>query len=810
MPSPSPTHVLVVASDADRAALGAVLPGVELHGASSLDEAREVLGKVAGLTTLVVAVTEATKAESWGILLAEAGSRASLVALANLDQVALVTRWIDDGGHDWVFREQLGLMPAVLARLARDRRNREVREVTEERLRLSTAELVQLARSPRFRGDDLDAALREITAAGARGLSVARCGVWFINEAKTALELVDQSDERTDTHSSGGSIDATKHPAYLATLLEHRLISAQHALTDPRTRGFNAEYHEPFGITSLIDIAVRRRGELVGVLCFEHVGEPRRWTAAEEGFAGSLADLVSLALEGAERLRVEAALRVTERRFRDLFVHTSDSTVLYRVSLDGSVYCEDFNPAAEATTGLKRDDIVGRQAHEVVEPASAKKLAARFQQAIRTRAPVLYEDSLELPRGTRWYNTAIIPLLDESGRVNRLAAIARDITVVRESEQLQRRLDTEVAEAQKNEALARLASHIAHDVNNLLTVIVAHAQRLQQLPGKPTEVAQSILQATVRGRELTQQVLMFGRRRPPERKPLDIAQVVRETLALLEATAPSVTMRVELSGRVPRVHGDATQLHQVATNLVTNALNAMSGRRGVLTVRLEPTELDYAFASAHPPLQAGRWVRLTVADTGVGMDEATRRRIFEPFFSTRSEGRGTGLGLAVVQSIVQGHDGAVMVETTPGRGSSFSVYLPALEEDVVRPGSGQHLMLVDDHPGMARVSARLLETLGYRTSVFDDPREALAAFRATPETYDAVLTDLSMPQMSGEEFTRSVREVKPTLPVIVSSGMASELDADDLQRLGFAAVLMKPWRLEEAVSTLQRVLPAER
>ena len=156
---------------------------------------------------------------------------------------------------------------------------------------------------------------------------------------------------------------------------------------------------------------------------------------------------------------------------------------------------------------------------------------------------------------------------------------------------------------------------------------------------------------------------------------------------------------------------------------------------------------------------------------------------------------------------MQGHEGAIVVETSPGLGSVFQVYLPALEEDQTRPGSGQHLMLVDDHPGMARVSAKLLETLGYRTSVFDDPREALAAFRAAPKGFDAVLTDLSMPQMSGEEFTRSVRELAPQVPVIVSSGLASELDFEELRQLGVSAILMKPWRLEEAVATLQRVLP---
>jgi PAS domain S-box-containing protein len=472
---------------------------------------------------------------------------------------------------------------------------------------------------------------------------------------------------------------------------------------------------------------------------------------------------------------------------------------------NGRVECEDINPAAERLSGLRRETTIGRTASEVLSPAAAPLFEARWQQAIKARATVTYEQEFPLPAGRRIVSTSMVPLFDDQGRVNRLAAISRDVTQVREAEALQRSLEAQFAEAQKNEALARLASHIAHDFNNLLTVMIAHAQRLQDLGPKPAEVAKALLEATSRGRELTQQVLTFGRRRPPDRKPLDLAPLVRDTLRLLAPTAPQVTLREVMAPRLPQVLGDAGQLHQVLTNLCTNALQAMSGQ-GTLTVALEAVDVDFAFASRHPPLQAGSWLRLTVADTGVGMDETTARRIFEPFFSTRLDGQGTGLGLAVVQSIVQGHDGAVVVESTPGKGTAFHVYLPPVPDDVSRPGAGQHLMLVDDHPGMARVSARLLETLGYRTSVFDDPREALAAFRAAPQGFDAVLTDLSMPQMSGEDFTRRLRELRPEVPVIVSSGMASELDDDAKERLGIDAVLVKPWRLEEAVAALQRLL----
>ncbi len=810
MNQPQQVVLLVGGSEADAARIGEVLRlgGRDCQVLHAKDAHAATTQVHRPLLCLIVALDEGVaSAPSWRKLLDDAGNDAPLFALGELSQEPIVARWLTDGANDWLFRPHLAGLTAVLARLERERAEELARETMERRWRESTSELVHLARHPAFQGKDLAAAFAEIDEAAVRGIQVTRCGVWLLDEKREYLNQVELYDARSRAHGPGARLAvAPALQRYLEELHQHRHFSVGDVHTDPRTRPLMESYFGPAEVGATIDVAVRLRGELVGALCLEHVGGPRRWHPGEESFAGALADLVSLALESNERTRAEAALSESERRFSDLFFHSNDSIVLYRVLPDGQVICEDINPAGELITGLRRTKIVGRTAAEVLEGPVVSLLGARWEQAIRARRAVVYDQEYPLPSGRRWLNTAMVPLMDAEGRVYRLAAISRDVTQLREAEALQRSLEAQMAESQKNEALARLASHIAHDVNNLLTVIVAHAQRLQGLSGKPSEVAQAILQATGRGRDLTQQVLTFGRRRPPERKPLELAPLVRETLKLLEPTAGGIKLREVVSARLPRVLGDAGQLHQVLTNLCTNALQAMQAGTGTLTVTLETAEVDFAFASRHPPLQAGRWVRLTVADTGVGMDETTARRIFEPFFSTRLDGTGTGLGLAVVQSIVQGHDGAVVVDSEPTRGTSFHVYLPPLQEELSRPGAGQHLMLVDDHPGMARVSARLLETLGYRTTVFDDPREALKAFRASPMGFDAVLTDLSMPQMSGEEFTLELRELRPEVPVIVSSGMASELDDATRQRLRISAVLVKPWRLEEAVAALQRAL----
>jgi PAS domain S-box-containing protein len=805
---PDPKQVLLVGgSDADASRIGEVLRDCLVLRATGPTEAARVLSARPPLLCLIVSLDEGmASAQTWRRLLDEVELESPVFALGDLDQEPLIARWLAEGANDWLFRPHLAGLVAVLVRLERERTEAAAREAAERRWRESTSELVGLARSPRFRGDDLKAALAEINEAAVRGVQAVRCGVWQFDASRTSITQLDVFDARTGAHSSGKQLSITEHRPYFEALQAQRLLSVSDVTQDARTRTLVSTSLGPAGIGATIDVALRLRGELVGALCLAHAGGPRRWHPGEESFAGALADLASLALEGAERFRAESALLESQRRFKDLFEHSNDSIVLYRLEPGGRVVCEDMNPAAELITGLKREATIGRSATEVFDPIAAQRLQERWGQAIRAKATIVFEHELPLPVGLRWVNTALVPLLDEQGGVTRLAAISRDVTQAREAEALQRSLEAQMAESQKNEALARLASHIAHDVNNLLTVVVAHAQRLQGLPGKASEVAQSILQATGRGRELTQQVLTFGRRRPPERKPLELGPLVHETLKLLEPTAGGITLREIVGPRVPRVLADAGQLHQVLTNLCTNALQAMPTGVGTLTVTLETADVDFAFASRHPPLEAGSWVRITVADSGVGMDETTKRRIFEPFFSTRLDGSGNGLGLAVVQSIVQGHDGAVVVESEPDKGTAFQIYLRSLPEELSRPGAGQHLMLVDDHPGMARVSARLLETLGYRTTVFDDPREALKAFQASPTGFDAVLTDLSMPQMSGEDFTRSLRELRPEVPVIVSSGMASELDDAARQRLRINAVLVKPWRLEEAVAALQRVL----
>ncbi|MCA3013875.1 MAG: response regulator [Myxococcaceae bacterium] len=804
----TPPHLLLIGGTDDDAgwvhrALAADGLTVRLERLGASEDPRPLLTSTRFDAVLVDLLASRLDAAGWLALFGEVGQRAPLVVLADARHEPDVVQWMATGASDWVFRPGFLGLSAVLARLLREAREEAAAEEEERQLREATASLLELARSPVFGGEDLTATASALTRAGSRGLKVARCSVWLYTDDRRALTLLDLFDAATGAHARGTERARKDHPRYFAALSEARLMPVTHAATDPRTAEFAAGTFAPERISSTLDVGLRVRGELVGALCLEHRGPPRRWTAAEEVYATALADVASLALESVERRRVELALAEFERRFRDLFRYSSDTIVLYRVALDGKVFCEDLNPAGERVSGVTRDQVVGKEAREVLAPLAAARLEERYAEAIRERRPISYEHELPLPSGTRVFNAAVVPLLDDAGRVHRLASIARDVTAQRNAEQLTRRLEAQLAESQKSDALTRLAAHLAHDVSSLLSAIEAHARQLKAGEASAADATFAILEATARGRELARRIATYGRRRPEEKEPVDLEPLVHEVVRQLSASARGVTVLPEVMSRPVRVLGDAAQLHQVLLNLVANALQAMPDG-GRLTVRLERRALSLEAAASRPPLKAGDYVVLSVADTGRGMNEATRRRIFEPYFST-SDAR-TGLGLPVVQSVVTGHEGAVFVDSAPGAGTRFDVFLPALEGSEEKPGAGQHLMLVDDHAGMARISGKLLETLGYRTTVFDDPRQALDFFRQRPQAFDAVLTDLSMPQMSGEDFTRSLRSLRPNLPVIVSSGFASLVDVRELERLGVAAVLVKPWRLEEAVATLQRVL----
>jgi CheY-like chemotaxis protein len=322
----------------------------------------------------------------------------------------------------------------------------------------------------------------------------------------------------------------------------------------------------------------------------------------------------------------------------------------------------------------------------------------------------------------------------------------------------------------------------------------------------PQSSAQSHLEqvfiASARAKDLVRQILTFSRQEELDRKALQLPPIIDETLNLLQALMPStIEILRHIDADVPSVLGDPTQMQQVIMNLCANAGQAMSERGGVLEIRLSQVDIDASSVSTHPELKEGPHILLAVSDTGCGMDRAIQERIFDPFFTTKGPGKGTGLGLAVVHGVIKHHGGAIAVQSQPGVGTTFSVYLPAFggqaadavhQPGLVPAGNGEHVLFVDDEEPLTLLGKSTLEHLGYRVTTKANGAEALMAFRAEPSAFDLVITDQTMPHMTGADLATALLQIRPELPVILVTGYSGTMSSERAKALGIRELLLKP------------------
>ena len=377
----------------------------------------------------------------------------------------------------------------------------------------------------------------------------------------------------------------------------------------------------------------------------------------------------------------------------------------------------------------------------------------------------------------------------------------------------------QLRQAQRVQSLGTLAGGIAHDFSNVLVAVGGNAElAARELPPDHTaqKHLQRIAQATTRATDLVQRILAFSRQHEPRWASVALSPIVEEVLKLLRAALPaSIALHTRFEADVPTVRADASQLHQVLMNLGTNAAHAMAEHGGVLEVGLAAVTLSSGAAVGAPELRPGRYVKLSVSDTGTGMDRATLERIFEPFFTTKDPGHGTGLGLSVVHGIVKGHGAAITVDSRVGHGTTFNVYFAAEEAPARRVatpparelrGHGEHVLYVDDEEAIVYVVTLLLQRLGYRVTGTTDAVRALADFRSRPHEFVAVVTDLSMPTLSGAELARQVREIRPDVALVLTTGYVRPEDAEAVEHLGGVDVILKPSLIAELGPTLHRLL----
>ncbi|MFP4477131.1 MAG: PAS domain S-box protein [Desulfatibacillaceae bacterium] len=407
---------------------------------------------------------------------------------------------------------------------------------------------------------------------------------------------------------------------------------------------------------------------------------------------------------------------------------------------------------------------------------------------------------------------------DESGRPARMAGIHMDINRAKESEREKKELENRLLQAQKMEAIGTLAGGIAHDFNNILSAVVAYAEAADLQIDNQAKVRgnlQEIQKASRRAKDLARQILTFSRRAEMERSPVRVDVIVKEAMKLLRATLPTtVEIRTSMPVEPVAVLSDATRLHQVLMNLCSNAGYSMRGAGGVMNVVLDTVEVWPHDKPAGTELPPGEYVRIRVTDTGKGMDPHTMERIFEPYFTTKEMGEGTGLGLAVVHGIVTEAGGACTVESEMGVGTTFRVYLPRIEMDSEEearqlkdmPGGSERVLLVDDEPTLVESFTQVLEHFGYDVYSARDSDQALEMFSRNPDAFDLVITDQTMPGITGDELAVEMMAIRPELPVILCSGYSASISEKEALESGIRAYVMKPFVFTDFVELMRRVL----
>jgi PAS domain S-box-containing protein len=517
----------------------------------------------------------------------------------------------------------------------------------------------------------------------------------------------------------------------------------------------------------------------------------------------------SLVAEINERCQVEQALRHSQERFRALVETTSDVT--WEVDADFTVTY--VSPRATEVFGYTPNELIGRHILNIIVADDGQTGTGTAEAVFKRRIPFnsfVYRARRKDGR-MLFIEASGVPIHDETGCFQGYRGIDRDITE-------RKQIEAQLQQALKMEAVGTLAGGIAHDFNNILTVIIGNTQ-LAQLSVAHGSAAHNcldqILQASQRAGDMVRQILDFSRQAPSEKAPINVMPLVRDVLKMLQASLPSyITIHTQMVCEHDVISANPSQIHQILMNLCVNAAHAMEPDGGILSVRIDTVTMDRDTTEELQQLKKGPYIRIRISDTGCGIPADLLPRIFDPFFTTKDVKKGTGLGLSVVLGIARQHNGDVRVESAPGKGSTFSVLLP-LSDSTPLPaqshsapvqGGGARILAVDDEKQVADMMEYMLQHLGYITTVTTDSREALELFKSAPDAYDLVISDLTMPHMTGTKLVSRLREIRQDIPVILTSGFKSNVRDGEYNDLTIQAFIKKPFILDELAKALHRVL----
>jgi len=526
--------------------------------------------------------------------------------------------------------------------------------------------------------------------------------------------------------------------------------------------------------------------------------------------AGKPTEIVGVWVDITERKKNEAALQASEKRFKALF----DQAAVGVAQVDAATgLFVEVNRRFSEIMGREPADFGGLAFSAIIHPKDehcgqdmVRQVTTDTIREFTREKRCVRKDGSEV-----WANVTVSATGNAGEKPDFIIAVVQDITD-------RKRLEEQYRQAQKMEAIGTLAGGIAHDFNNILSAVRGYTELAKMDLGKHpvVEHLNAVLSGTARAATLVGQILTFSRRDDHQRKVTQLGPIVAEAITLLRASIPpTIEFQTSLGVDVPNVFADTSQVHQIVMNLATNAAHAMHPCHGKLIVKLEDFLVDVALAEVKPGLQPGRYVRLSVSDTGHGMDAATMERIFEPFFTTKAPGEGTGLGLAVVHGIMLSHDGVISVYSHVGEGTTFHLYFPVHTGATAAPvdhsspltlGQGERILYLDDEAPLAIVGQKILKRFGYDAVAFTKPTDVIEAVRAAPAEVDLVITDQMMPGMMGTELARQLHAIRPELPIILTTGFTGTLNLVRLQTLGIRKLLLKPVSTESLCRLVHEAL----
>jgi PAS domain S-box-containing protein len=513
-----------------------------------------------------------------------------------------------------------------------------------------------------------------------------------------------------------------------------------------------------------------------------------------------------------ERRRVEEALALAESKYRSIFENAMEG--IYRTTVAGR--CIDANPSLAAILGYDSpqdlmNSLTDISAQLYVHPERRVELLRIIEKNGSVRE--FETQYFRKDRSIAWVSLNMHAVLDKKGEIACLEGTVQDITD-------RKALESRLIQAQKMEAIGTLAGGIAHDFNNILAAIIGYSELIKLRFDEPVlhGFVEQILRSSERAKSLVSQILTFSRVTEQERRPINVVSIINEGLKLLHSILPStIEIRSKVNARAHSVFANPTQIHQILLNLCTNAAHAMREKGGAITVSLDNQIMTRYAPPIDPDLRPGPYVKLTVTDTGTGIAPEIMHRIFDPFFTTKQTGEGTGLGLSMVYGIVKGSGGTVTVRSEPGLGSTFDLYLPAIpdameeskdaEESI--PKGNERILLVDDEQVLVNMWKAVLDDLGYRITTTTESLNALKIFQDAPDRFDLIITDMTMPGLTGTDLAKEILKLRPQIPIILCTGYNELVNEVEAKAIGIREFAMKPLNLELIATLIRKALEDE-